>query len=289
MEKRAVSSKNLISNFILNDITKQYGDIISVTKSDIALTNNVFFIDTITSKIVLKVFSLLGEGIIDNSSNFKLMNYFSNLKITPKCLTFRNDYCILEFMEGTPLQADKLNSTSIANLTNVMKKIHACDLDIAKRDLRQTFNDYIARIPDKLLNLPLIKEVILKSEILFDILSKFKKNLVVCHHDININNFIQKGDDIFILDFEYTTINDLYTDLAPIYSMIGEKNFNIFTQYYELEINQSKLQSYLLVSELLSCLWYFMMLSSPKASDFDYLQEGTVFAKAFLKNIRNLK
>ncbi len=274
MENGVNNSKEIISNDIINHIKRNFGNIIFIFKSNIALSNNVFFVVTVRKKIVLKIFTSQDESLFNLSDHYKLINYFSAKQITPKCLFFNKKYCILDFIEGTPLQINSLNNKNMDNFAKIIKEFHSCKIDINIRDFQETSYEYIKKIPKEYLENPSIKKAIKSTDELFIIINKFNKDNCLSHNDINVNNFIQTNKKIYILDFEYATINDRYSDLASLYCLLGKDKFSIFADRYRIIIDENKLQSYILLKDLISALWYFMMLGSSKYSEHDYLKEG---------------
>ena len=92
----------------------------------------------------------------------------------------------------------------------------------------------------------------------------FPKEIVLCHNDINMANFlIDRSKNLWIIDFEYACFNDLYFDLASLKNILEPNDFEIFLNYYSIKINENKLKMYLVLVNYISMLWYLQYSKNP--------------------------
>ena len=79
-------------------------------------------------------------------------------------------------------------------------------------------------------------------------LYNFKKDFVLCHHDLNPKNFIF-SDDIKLIDWEYARYNDRYFDLASVIIefKLNKKEENLLLNSYfknTYDIDKKKISSF---------------------------------------------
>ena len=92
-------------------------------------------------------------------------------------------------------------------------------------------------------------------------LKRFKKELVLTHHDLNPKNIIFTKNDIKIIDWEYAGVNDAFFDLASICVEfnLNEKKEKILLHYYLKKItlnHQKKLEYFKVIYKNLCTLWF---------------------------------
>jgi len=275
VEGKIFKAENLISQDILKHIKKKFGRVVNISKSDIALSNDVFFVDTVNQKLVLKIFKAKNKFLFNINNHEVLINYFAAKNITPFCLFFNHKYAVFEYIEGIPLQADNLHT----DFPNIIKEIHNAELNINKRNFFKTAGIYCKKISPQYLKNELLQEALRQSFNLLETINKFKPEIALCHNDLNPNNFIQSQNKLYILDFEYASINDKYFDFASIKTLLNKNNFANFIQKYDIILNDAKLHAYGCLINFISSLWCFMM---------GYYEMGEQSAMQMLKKIKDL-
>ncbi|MDR0484738.1 MAG: phosphotransferase [Alphaproteobacteria bacterium] len=275
-EKNIFAKRKLVLQDILKHIQKDYGKIITISQSQVALSNDVFFIETSAKKLVLKIFNNKNKHLFNIHNHKRLINYFAEKNLTPSCLFFNHKYCVLEYIKGTPLQT---NNISIKNFTSIIKEIHSSQLNINQRNFLHTTKSYLKGIPSQHLENKLFKDAVSLSQKLFTIIAKFPKDYTVCHNDLNVNNFIQTQEKLYILDFEYATINDKYFDFASIKTFLNKDDFAIFIKKYDINLDDTKLFAYSRLIEFISSIWCFMM---------NYQEDAEIYAKAMIEKTKDL-
>ncbi len=119
-----------------------------------------------------------------------------------------DSFMICEFLEGK--HKYKLKVDDIKNIAQLLRKLHQIKID------KKVFN--------------------------------FKKDFVLCHHDLNPKNFIF-SDKIKLIDWEYARANDLYFDLAAVVVEFGldKKAEKLFLNSYFKNshlVNMAKITSF---------------------------------------------
>jgi len=125
---------------------------------------------------------------------YKIQKRLSLKKIAPKTISFDEKYIQYEYIKGNHLFT--LNNAQLKRVAITLKKMH-------KTVLRQD------RINLKKL-LPRDKYLLIHK------LKQFKSDLALTHNDLNPKNLIFTKDHLYLIDFEYAGVNDIYFDLASI-------------------------------------------------------------------------
>ena len=126
--------------------------------------------------------------------------YQKNISAKPFIIDTKNHILISEFLNGH--HKLKLDINDIHKLAYTLRKLHSIKIDGKAFNLEKYFFQN-HKYTNKKLKLSLLK------------LKKYKKELVLCHNDLNRGNIIF-SDDIKLIDWEFSSINDRYFDLASI-------------------------------------------------------------------------
>ena len=92
-------------------------------------------------------------------------------------------------------------------------------------------------------------------------MGKSKKDLVLCHHDLNIYNIIFQNNKAFFIDWEFSCINDRFFDLASLcieYKLTKKQEIFLIKSYMKKykKSYMKKLQSYKKICTNLWILWF---------------------------------
>ena len=156
---------------------------------------------------------------------------------------------ICEYLEG--FHKIKLENNDLKDLCKSIKILHDIKLECKEVDLVELFNYY----NKKYLN----ESILNKVKDAFSSLKSFKKELVFSHNDLNPGNIIfNKG--VKFIDWEYSSVNDKYYDLANIlieFNLDDEEEENLLLSYFDsLTCDYDKLKVYKIVYVCLSLLWF---------------------------------
>ena len=103
----------------------------------------------------------------------------------------------------------------------------------------------------------------LKKEVfkLKEILKSFDIKLVSCHNDTVPENFLKKGDNLFLIDWEYSGLNDPIWDLAA-FSIESDLSVNeekeLLDYYFENNINSTikiRMEIHKICQDFLWSIW----------------------------------
>lgn len=113
------------------------------------------------------------------------------------------------------------------------------------------------------------------------------RKLVPCHNDLLAGNFLDDGENVFILDWEYAGMGDLFFDLGNLSAMnefTSEDNELLLKLYFgKVESGHfARLSLMRLASDLRESLWA-QLQSGISTLDFDYKAYAKTHVERFLK------
>lgn len=183
-------------------------------------------------------------------SNFISKN-FSNFK-TANAKIFYDDnrpFIVYKKIEGITLtevfsSLTKEELEKIAkNIANIFYQLHSISIDKLPDVAKNKFYDFITQLPK-------INEKEYDFS-LFDGILEDEKNekQVFIHGDLNIGNILLDDDKNIkaIIDYAFSGISDIYTDLARIFCRTSEKFLDIILKEYEkianIQLNMQKIEN----------------------------------------------
>ena len=172
--------------------------------------SDTFLITTSKKKLIAKRFKNLNFQTITNTYlNKKILNQLVNKKLFPKVVyqSEEKDFLIYEYLESSESNKDKLFYN---NLGKKIKEIHEIEPCKNVLTFEQQLNFY------KMLLRKLNKEKVYSriEELLNDINIR-KSKLVFSHNDLNANNILF-NKDICVIDYEYSSLNNKFSDLSKV-------------------------------------------------------------------------
>lgn len=110
-----------------------------------------------------------------------------------------------------------------------------------------------------------------------------------CHNDLLASNFIDDGQNIWLLDWEYAAMGDLFFDLGnfAVNQALNEEQCEYLLQCYFGEVRRADVAHLHLMrlgSDLRESFWGFLQLGVSEL-DFDYHEYAHYHLKRFLQNV----
>jgi thiamine kinase-like enzyme len=110
-----------------------------------------------------------------------------------------------------------------------------------------------------------------------------------CHNDLLASNFIDDGQTIRILDWEYAGMGDLFFDLGnfAVNQSLNEEQCELLSGYYFGEVRPADLAHLHLMrlgSDLRESFWGFLQMGISEL-DFDYREYAHHHLNRFLRNV----
>lgn len=110
-----------------------------------------------------------------------------------------------------------------------------------------------------------------------------------CHNDLLASNFIDDGHTIWILDWEYAGMGDIFFDLGnfAVNQALDEEQCKLLLRYYFGEVRPgdlARLHLMRLASDLRESFWGFLQMGISEL-DFDYREYAHHHLDRFLQNV----
>ncbi len=194
---------------------------IVVTPLSGGITNTNYRVDVGGQSYVLRIVGKNTELLgIDRNNEYAANLAAGKLGIAPEVFYFiePEGYLVTRFLKAQPLPPVELKQPeNIRKVAALLKTMHAM-ADIpgefivfrVVEDYEQVARRYQVVFPD---NYDWLKARMYEAE---RILSKEALPLRPCHNDLLNENFLKDGDRIYLLDWEYAGMGDIYFDLANL-------------------------------------------------------------------------
>lgn len=229
----------------------------------------------------------------DRVNELSILNKVSKINLAPNIYYFSNKSgnMITSWIDGSMPSLDDFNSSNFLNmLSNSLKSLH--NLKCEKQF--NPFNDIRKRIEIcKYLNLPLPKSINILLEFLTYLEYKLNKSPLIglCHNDLNASNIILTSNKLYFVDYEYSSMGDIFFDLATISWFFSEKSRKDLLKFYFGEYNPKdyeKLLDFIFIVKFYNASWS-LLKSTDLNINYDYLSGAKMIFKDLLKNdsIRN--
>ena len=229
----------------------------------------------------------------DRVNELSILNKVSKINLAPNIYYFSNKSgnMITSWIDGSMPSLDDFNSSNFLNmLSNSLKSLH--NLKCEKQF--NPFNDIRKRIEIcKDLNLPLPKSINILLEFLTYLEYKLNKSPLIglCHNDLNASNIILTYNKLYFVDYEYSSMGDIFFDLATISWFFSEKSRKDLLKFYFGEYNPKdyeKLLDFIFIVKFYNASWS-LLKSTDLNINYDYLSGAKMIFKDLLKNdsIRN--
>lgn len=259
---------------------------ISLTKIG-GLNNSNYLVTLQNSKYVLRIPSK------DNENNFynenEILNIIKPFNISPNILYHNKDTGVLlsEFIDSDKFNIEFYNSELfINNLITTLKKLHSLKCS-------NYFNPF--EIINKNINLLIdlnfdfdhdINLLVEKLNSLEDNLTK-KFHYGLCHNDLNTSNILYTKNSVYLIDFEFSAMGDVFFDLATLSWFLKDdmknKLIKSYFGYSSIELIE-KLEGYLFVVKLWNATWSFIK-SIDNTSDYDYRLGGNMILDDLISSL----
>ena len=228
----------------------------------------------------------------DRINELSILNKVSKINLAPNIYYFSNKSGnMITWIDGSMPSLDDFNSSNFLNmLSNSLKSLH--NLKCEKQF--NPFNDIRKRIEIcKDLNLPLPKSINILLEFLTYLEYKLNKSPLIglCHNDLNASNIILTSNKLYFVDYEYSSMGDIFFDLATISWFFSEKSRKDLLKFYFGEYNPKdyeKLLDFIFIVKFYNASWS-LLKSTDLNINYDYLSGAKMIFKDLLKNdsIRN--
>ncbi|EMI2415943.1 TPA: phosphotransferase [Proteus mirabilis] len=237
----------LTKNFMINNsytfITKIVNQTIAEPVLKIkkigGMTNTNYYCETLHTKAVVR---LPGENtdVLINRKNEKLnCQKATKIGINPKLYYFNieNGIKITEYINNAiTLTPETIHNKNILkNIALLLKKLHHSNIVFENKfnvfDEYRRYSNNLRNIKIKYPNFKNVEKYFLKLEKRIDTLGV---NLSPCHNDTVPENFIYNQYNYYLIDWEYSGMNDSIWDIAALFeeSNLSKNDEDLFLTYY---------------------------------------------------------
>lgn len=242
------------------------------------LNNSNYLIKLQNEKYVLRIPSN------DNSNNFhsehEILGLIKKYTISPEIVYHNKNTGTLlsKYIESTKFNLEFYNSnTFINNLVTTLKKIHNLECNNYFNPFNEIYNniDFLNSV-----NFIFNHDINLLVTKLKDLEIKLSKKIHygLCHNDLNTSNILSCNNIVYLIDFEFSGMGDIFFDLATISWFLKDETqdelIKKYFGYFDIELKQ-KLKDYLYVVKLWNATWSYKKSIDSK-SDYDYRLGGNM-------------
>ncbi len=260
------------------------------------ITNKNYRVDVDGQSYVLRIAGAKTELLgIERHNEYIASSAAGELGIAPEVVYYiqPEGYLVTRFLTAAPLPPEKLRQPdNLHKVAVLLKTIH----DMGKipgefivfrvvEDYERVARGYDVRFPD---NYGWLLEQMYAAERAFqgDALP-----LRPCHNDLLNENFLIDGEDIYILDWEYAGMGDIYFDLANLsvnHSFIDDEDRLLLETYFgELnDVNWARLKVMKILSDFRESMWGMVQIGISEL-DFDFRAYADKHFDRMTKNIKD--
>ena len=275
---------------IINLIPGGQGRNAVITPLEGGITNSNYRVDVHGSSYVVRVFGMNFQELgIVRAHEYHCTRIASDLGIGPEVIQFLPDQgaLITRFIEVDKNTAACVNITdTLQRIVGTIKQYHQGPSFPGHFSPFQAVRDYHKRAISRQVRFPddLSQSLSLMDQIEQALISV--QRVVPCHNDLLPDNMLHAGDRIWILDWEYAAMGDLFFDLGnfAVNHELTDDQKTQMLHYYFGEVRSSDL-SHLhlmcLASDLREAFWGYLQ-SGLSTLDFDYMEYGQKHLDRFL-------
>ena len=234
----ALISNNLLSLLIM-------GGILAAESISVIIQVSIFKL-TKRNNFNLIINEYLKSGVIEN---------ISKKNVTPNILFYEKKIGLLIY-EYIEIESKNKIVKNIQRIGEQLKKFHQIKFNKRTKTYKDQFNLYINKLNSESKN-NYLKEAIE----LFNDLKLHENENVFSHNDLNAKNILMSKNNIFFIDFEYSSINNKYFDISKIIDSLNLNNSEIskFLFGYGIEGNtkevNKKIKSWSLMNTYTELIW----------------------------------
>ena len=251
---------------------------IIISKIDGGITNQNFLVTDSNKKYFVRVGEDIPEHLVSRSNELNSSIAAASLGIAPEVIYNNENLQVIKFIESKTLN-DKDVKEKIEDIILLIRKVHK---EIPKKLNGQSFIFWVFHVIRHYSNY-LENNKSKYSSMLSDLLTKSQKleeksspyEIVFGHNDLLPANFLDDGNRLWLIDWEYAGYNTPLFDLGGLSS---NNNFNpkeeifLLENYFEKKINPQLLNQYncLKCASLLRETMWSMVSEITSNIDFDY-------------------
>lgn len=268
-----------IQNIFLEHINEPINKIEQITHG---VTNNTYLISTNNNKYILRISGKGTNSYINRINEIENMRKISTLNILPHIYyadeqsgTIISQYIdiVKEFKKN-----DLRNLLELSKLNQILIQLHSSHLILNNEfNIKEKIMQYQQQLSIMNCDYPgIIKDNIFLLQNAFERLqSRYKSNLVPCHNDPKMDNFLLTDKKIYLIDWEYSGMADEYFEMANFtltneLDIEEEKLFlNNYIQLSNMNFIEEKYILYKIVTDYLWIFWHLIKLNQKQNVEYN--------------------
>ena len=248
------------------------------------LTNFNYRVATGDRAYVVRVFREPAEGglVIDRDREYRNSVIAASTGVGAEVVAFmpQQSFMVLGFIEGTTFSDESFQADgSVARVATACRRLHDGPSFVNDFDMFELQRSYLEQVRSHGFRLPAdYLDHMAAVDRIRAALGGTAERIVPCNNDLLAGNFIDDGDDIRIIDYEYSGNNDPCFELGNIWSechLSLDQLEELVTQYYgrprPSRVARARLQG--LMSQYGWTLWASIS-DATSGIDFDYWSWG---------------
>jgi thiamine kinase-like enzyme len=265
--------------------------ILEVEKLSGGITNRNYKITTGADCYVLRLGGNETQYLgIDRKNEYECSYLASQAGIAPKPVAYLEPegYILAEFISGRGIPADEIGTQeNIQGVVESMKTYHSLAYFPGSFAPFRVAEEYTRTAREFNVRLPTGIEKYLKTstEIEKAMYGSRPLDLRPCHNDLLNGNFIDDGQRIRILDWEYAGMGDIFFDLGNFaiqHEFSAEQDETLLRAYFTTPSDSQRARQKLMkiMSDLREAMWAQVQIGVSKL-DFDYAGYGRKYFERF--------
>ena len=269
---------------------------IEITKIDGGLTNQNFLVTDNINKYFVRVGEDIPEHLVSRSNELNASIAAASLLIAPKVIYQNKNIQVIEFLKSKTLNDQDVRE-KINDIILLIKKVHK---EIPKKLNGQSIIFWVFHVIRHYANFLEKKESKYKN-MLSDLLEKSLKleeksspyDIVFGHNDLLPANFLDDGQRLWLVDWEYAGYNTPLFDLGGLASnnnFSNNEEIYLLENYFDHKIDSELLNKYncLKSASLLRETMWSMVSEITSDIDFDYSEYTENNLKKFEESLKNI-
>lgn len=272
-QEQALSTLASINYYTVDELAKT-----SVSRMG-GLTNRVYLVSSPRGRHVLRIPGAGTEEYINRSVELVAAQAASDAGISPKIVASTKAGLLLsEAVDNCETMTPKTfnaNPEAVRKAGEALRRLHGSGAKFANRfELFTMIDDYLKILSTKDVELPEgYNEALASAESVRRALNAHQLPLVACHCDPLSENFLNTSDRMWIVDWEYSGMNDPLWDVGDFAieaELTKENEENLLTAYFEGNPTPAEMGRYVIykaMCDLLWTLWGLIQVANKNTAD----------------------
>lgn len=269
MQKKEENTSNLATTELIKEILINELNLNDEKITDIktigGMTNKNFLVTINSQKYVFRSPGVGSDKLINRENEFKNINKISHLSIDSELFFFntKNGIKISKYIENSITLSPMTVKENFSLIAKTLKLLHT-DKNFFENefDIFKEIDSYEKKINGNIENF--YPEYLKTKNKILKIQEKLENDNILkvnCHNDTVAENFIKANNKIYLIDWEYSGLNEAEWDLAAfsLESSLSNSDEQIFLNYYYenniTEKNKEKILIYKILQDFLWSLW----------------------------------